>query len=734
MGSSPSVSGPQWHAFAAVLFSLLAAMTFLGWRLVVPSECAWLPPQAHSFVSLGVLPRAPDGCPFPAGTLVTHAAAADGTARYELQPGDRILELPLAANRGALVERAWQAGGTLLFVGTLFGLCGYAVSRRPHDAAAGSNLVFSAALLGSTVSTVVGLPPSAAFEGLVRWLFVLNVGFVYSLAWGAMLAWALQFPAPLAPRLSGAGARALVTWTPPLAWAVIAGLAGAGKAFPAWMAVAVPVQTAIVVACLTGSLGVTAVRMVRAGRPGTDPVQRQQLVWVGASALVSGVLALALWIVPSLFVGRSLLPEDLIGLPGLVYVAGMGVAMLRYRLFDLDIVLARTLVYASLTLAAVLVYLVTVGVLTALVAGAQPTGVAVAGAVAVAILVNPARIWLEHAVNRAFYGERDDPYRALSRVAGELGARELAWPDVASDLRRALRVPYVAIRADPDVVAEAGVQPASPDRRVEVPLVHGGSPLGSLVLASRGRGERFAPAERRLLADLAVQIGAAVHAERLDREVQATRERLVLAREEERRQLRRTLHDDLGPTMAAIGLRAGTVRQLLDRTGSATEVAVVLDRIEADATRAAEAVRALAYDLRPPALDTGGLEAALREQIAGLQPLQVVLEVRGLDAGALPPLPAAVEAAAYRIVMGALTNTVRHSGAERAWVSIDRGADSLAVTVADDGAGPPSELRTGVGLIAMRERAAELGGSCTMAARPGGGTLVHAELPVGERP
>lgn len=733
MGASNPVRGPQWGVFAAVLLSLLAAMLYFGWRLVVPSECAWLPPQAESFAPAGVLPRAPEACPFPDGTLVTDASVVEGLARYTVQPGDRILELPVSANRAALAQRGWQAVGTLLFVTAFFGLSGYAISRRPRDSAAGSNLIFSAALLGSTVVTVVGLPPSAAFDGSIRWLFVLNVGIVYTLAWGAMVAWTLRFPTAVAPWLESSPARAVVTWIPPLVWAAMAGVAGAGKDFPAWMAVAVPIQTAITAGCLVLSLSVLAIRLVRARHPDTDPIQRQQLVWLGGSGLVSGLLALALWIVPSLITGRSLLPDDLIGLPGLAYVAGMGIAMLRYRLFDLDIVLARTLVYASLTLAAVLVYLATVGVLTALVAGAQPTGIAVAGAVAVAILVNPARVWLERAVNRALYGDRDDPYRALSRVAGELAARDVAWPEVASDLRRALRVPFVAIRTGPGTVVEAGSPPAGQDRLTTVGLAHAGTGVGSLVVASRGRGERFAPAERRLLTDLATQLAAAVHAEQLDREVQGSRERLVLAREEERRRLRRTLHDEVGPTIAAIGLRVETVRQLLDRPGSAAEVDVLLDRIETDATGAANAVRGLAYDLRPPALDDRGLTSALREQIAGLEPLEVQLEARGLDPETLAPLPAAVEAAAYRIVMGALANTVRHSGAAKAWVRIERDASSLAVTVADDGAGPPVDMRAGVGLTAMRERAAELGGECTIGPRPGGGTLVHSVLPIGRR-
>ena len=123
--------------------------------------------------------------------------------------------------------------------------------------------------------------------------------------------------------------------------------------------------------------------------------------------------------------------------------------------------LGRTLVFAALTVVAVTVYLLTVAVLTSFFAE-QPTGVAVAGAVAVAILVNPVRIRLEGWVSRALYGDRDDPYVALTRLAGLLTAREVAWPAVVQDLRRAFRVPYVSVRTGTGTLAEAGDQPDGP--------------------------------------------------------------------------------------------------------------------------------------------------------------------------------------------------------------------------------------------------------------------------------
>ncbi len=730
MGPSLRAQSSQWDALVVAVFALVAAMIFLGGRLSTPAECAWLSPNASSFTEGGVVPRAADGCPVPAGTLVVDARVADSHVRYLVQPGDRTLELALSSDRRPLALRLWHAAGTLVFVSALFGLSGYALSRRRHDPAAGSSLVYSAALLGSTVVTVIGLPPSAAFDGLMRWLFVVNVGFVYSLAWGAMAAWALQFPTPLSPRLAGSRVRIALTWLPALAWTAAATALGAGRPYPAWMATAVPVQNGITVVCLVAIVTAVWLQLARSRKPDSDPVQRQQLVWLGGSAIISGLLVLALWAVPSLLLGGPLLPEDLIGVPGLVFVAGLSVAMLRYRLFDLDVILARTLVYSALTLAVVLIYLATVSLLTGFVAE-QPGGIAVIGAVAVAVAVNPLRVGLQRVVNRALYGDRDDPYRALTRLTELLTAREVAWDQVAAALRGALRVPFVALADATGAVVRSGTAPTGPNRILVEPLRHGEATLGRLEVGTRGRGERFTTAERRLLQELATQITVARRDELLDREVRASRERLVLAREEERRMLRRTLHDEVGPTIAALSLRAETVKNLIGPQTS-DDVARVLDRIEQDATQAAEMVRRLAYDLRPPSLDERGLAEALREQFAAIARPTIHFAADPLSADETP-LPAAVEAAAYRIAIAAVANVVRHAGAGSCWVRLGHDPGGLELTIADDGTGPPADLRAGVGITAMRERAAELGGTCTVAKRPGGGTLVRAVLPIGGR-
>ena len=196
-------------------------------------------------------------------------------------------------------------------------------------------------------------------------------------------------------------------------------------------------------------------------------------------------------------------------------------------------------------------------------------------------------------------------------------------------------------------------------------------------------------------------------------------------REEERRRLRRDLHDGLGPTLAAIAVRAEAAKRALQNDPDRASEA--LSSIALDAQSAVIEVRRIVQDLRPPALDELGLIGAIRASADHFGE-HLIIDVAAPDR--LDELPAAVESVAYRIVSEALTNVVRHSGASHAWVDIEEHAQSLVIEVADDGSGVGAGDPIGVGLASMHERAAELGGTCNIAARPEGGTLVHVVLPV----
>jgi signal transduction histidine kinase len=412
----------------------------------------------------------------------------------------------------------------------------------------------------------------------------------------------------------------------------------------------------------------------------------------------------------------------------------IGVAILRGRLYDVDLLINRTLVYGALTACVVGTYILVVGYLGALFQ-ARGDAVSLIAAGLAAVLFQPLRQRFQRGVNRLLYGQRDEPYAVLSRLGQRLEATlapEAVLPTIVSTVREALKLPFVAITLGPHdapaVVTESGTPVADPLR---LALVYRGEPIGHLLLGPRALNEPFTPADRRLLEDLAHQAGVAAHAVRLTADLQRSRERLVSAREEERRRLRRDLHDGLGPALAAHTLKVGTARALLPHAAVAADR--LLAELEDDIEAAVTDIRRLVYNLRPPALDELGLVGAIRESTAQYDghpdgsPGGVVIRVEAPEW--LPPLPAAVEVATYRILQEALANVFRHAQAQTCRVELRVGR-ALRLAVTDDGVGLSPMRHAGVGLVSMRERAEELGGSCLVEPAPGGGTRVVAELPL----
>jgi signal transduction histidine kinase len=362
-----------------------------------------------------------------------------------------------------------------------------------------------------------------------------------------------------------------------------------------------------------------------------------------------------------------------------------------------------------------------------------------------AVMFQPLRERLQRGVNRLIYGERDDPYAVLSRLGERLEstlAPDAVLPAVTRTLREALKLPYAEIQLRrKDEFETAAVAGGQGKNTLSLPLVYGGETVGRLVVGPRAGDESFGPTERRLLEDLAHQISASAHAAlktdealRLSADLQHSRERLVEAREEERRRLRRDLHDGLGPQLSSQALTVDAVRALMRQDPDAAEE--LLLELKADAQDAVTDIRRLVYGLRPPALDDLGLLGALRESAAqyGAKGLDVSVETP--EDGSLPSLSAAVEVAAYRIAQEALTNVARHAGASACTVYlVVEEASVLCVEIRDDGRGIPDPqenafLRAGVGLTSMRERASELGGSLAVEPLPEGGTRVRARLPL----
>jgi len=423
------------------------------------------------------------------------------------------------------------------------------------------------------------------------------------------------------------------------------------------------------------------------------------------------------------------------------------VAILRYRLYDIDLLINRTLVYGSLSAGVAGIYVLAVVGLGALFQARGNLAVSLVATGAVAVLFQPLRNRLQRGVNRLMYGERDDPYAVLSRLGRRLEATiapEAALTTIVQTIAQALKLPYVAILLKEGDGFRSAVAYGSPTEEPEaLPLVYQREEIGRLVIAPRAPGEGFSDTDGRLLEDLARQAEVAVHAVRLTADLQRSRERLVATREEERRRLRRDLHDGFGPTLASLALGLNVARKLM--AGNELQDADgVLARLEHETEETVADVRRLIYGLRPPALDDLGLIAAIRQQAESQGMVSAPIDTRTdeyrenelvfrMEAPEeLPPLPAAVEVAAYRIAQEAITNIARHARARtcRVRLSVDEAANVLRLEVTDDGVGMPEGRPAGVGLSSMRERALELGGACDVEPISTGGTRVVARLPL----
>jgi signal transduction histidine kinase len=335
--------------------------------------------------------------------------------------------------------------------------------------------------------------------------------------------------------------------------------------------------------------------------------------------------------------------------------------VLRHQLLDIRLVLSRTVLYVVLTAGVIGAYLGLVTVADSLLR--QGPGTSVLATLIVAVAFNPVRVRLQRVVDRALYGDRADPVRALSRMGDRLSAgTDADSGDVLTAIGEALRLPYAALRRDG---ADQVVHGTAPELLEVIALTYRGERVGELVVGARSGQRRLDGADRAALELLAAPLAVAVHATALSEAVQRSREEIVAAREEERRRLRRDLHDGLGPALTGIAFQADAAGNLIP-TDPARAVELT-GSLRAAATEAIDDVRRLVYALRPPALDELGLVGALRRHAEQLDGglgggLPVVTVHAPPD---LPALPAAVEVAAYRIAIEALTNAVRHAGAGR---------------------------------------------------------------------
>ncbi|MCH6265412.1 sensor histidine kinase [Neobacillus citreus] len=482
------------------------------------------------------------------------------------------------------------------------------------------------------------------------------------------------------------------------------------------------------------------------------PLEKQQAKWVVYGVVMALV---GLFSVTAIFVSTeksiSSDPYQLYYIEIAVHTfmilipAAILIAMMKHRLWDIDIIVNRTLVYGIMTASTVIFYVLAVwysGLLlqtnSHLISSLIATGI-------VAVLFSPIKQRVQRFINRRMYGENDDPYSVLLRLAQEL--ENPMEPDsvlslVVKTIRDSLKLPYASLSVYQDgkviMTAEEGNDKGIP---LTYKLLYRGEEMGDLKLSPRSPSEALTVSDRKFLDMLVRQASVVVHSAKasislklLAADLQESRENLVLAREEERRKLRSNLHDGLAPRLAALALTAAAAEDLVESNPNATRE--ILGELRSTIRQTVSEIRSLVYDLRPPTLDEMGLIGAIHEQIKALsfsnsEKISFTLNVPET----MTVLPAAVEVAAFRVTTEAIVNVVRHSKAKNCIISISANGKGLQINVDDDGIGlltsrKRDSINGGIGIGSMKERVNELGGSFLLETNKYGGTTIAVSLPV----
>jgi signal transduction histidine kinase len=406
----------------------------------------------------------------------------------------------------------------------------------------------------------------------------------------------------------------------------------------------------------------------------------------------------------------------------------VAVGVMRHRLLDLQVVVRRTLLFAGLTAAVVVVFVGCTAVVSGFVDGG-PLPVAL-GAALVAVGLTPVRDRLQRAVDRLVYGDRSDPVRAVASLGRHVAERDDATlaGQVLGAVTTAVKSPC-AVLVDSGGLVRAQAGNAAGGEPLHLPLQVAARDIGALLVYPRTARDGWSRADLHLLDVLAQQVAVVAHVGHLNAELAQSRDDVLTATADERSRLRQELHDGLGPALSGIALGLEAAELALSRDPQRAKM--LLQRLRQETQSAGREVRLLVEGLRPAALDGQGLADALATFTEGLSAVtqdRLALSLR--MPRPLPALPPDVDAAAYRIVTEAVTNVVRHSRARSCSVEVEFDGTRLSVQVDDDGSGLPTQPRDGVGLSSMRRRAAELGGTWSVSDRPGGGTRIRVELPL----
>lgn len=464
--------------------------------------------------------------------------------------------------------------------------------------------------------------------------------------------------------------------------------------------------------------------------------ERQQMKWfLFAVAMLVGALVLSFLTAVFASTGAPPAWANLVfALVSLLVPIAIGVAILRYRLYDIDLVISRTLVYAALAVFITGVYVgIVVGLGSVLGGAGRPNlGLSIVATAVVAVAFQPLRERLQHVANRLVYGHRASPYEVLSEFSREVGssyAGEDALLRLAQVLVEGTGAEQAAVYLGDRQVAvyppNSNGAVAGEERSLEV--WHQGRLLGKLVVRKR-RGEVLTPMEEKLLGDLANQAGLVLSnvgltadlRARLE-ELRASRQRLVRAQDEERRRLERNLHDGAQQHLVALKIRLGLAETLAAKDPE--KLRSLLDDLQLEVDSALATMRDLAQGIYPPLLAERGLKEALEAQ-ARRATVPVTIEAQGLGR-----YPQDVEAAVYFCCLEALQNVQKYARAGSATVRIEQANGLLSFEVSDDGVGfDPGRASSGSGLTNLRDRLDALGGDLIVRSAPGAGTTLGGRV------
>jgi signal transduction histidine kinase len=495
--------------------------------------------------------------------------------------------------------------------------------------------------------------------------------------------------------------------------------------------------------------------LLRYRQSGAD--EKQQIRWFAIAGLTVVLIALAGVVVGWVVYHNNTVvfnpPFDaLMPLSFTALAISIGIAVLKYHLYDIDVFIRQALVYGTLVVLISIVYFVAVvGVGSRLwdLRPGDPGGAVATGAV-IALLFQPVRRRLQRLANRVVYGKRATPYEVLSQFSqrmadmvasdelpqrmarvlaeGTAADRATVWLRVGEQLRPAASWPVNGATQAP-VHLEGGALPSLGDVDAVEPVRYQGELLGALSVAKR---EELTPTDRRLLSDLSQQTGLVLKnarltaelVQRLD-ELQASRQRLVTAQDTERRRLERNLHDGAQQNLVALKLKIAAAKNLA--ASDPQRAQQMMDELNQDTSTAIDTLRELARGLYPPLLAQEGLAAAIEAQARRMPiPVEVV-------DGSVPRHPQEIEAGVYFCVLEALQNIAKHSGASKATVQLNETDGRLRFSISDNGSGvDPVRARSGSGLQNMRDRVEVLGGELQLVSSPGAGTQVVGSIPVAE--